>query len=76
MGNIADETQWLDATDQAALIASGEVSAAEMVDGAAERIDRIDGDLNAVVMRWYDRARSQAAAIDEARADGGAEDAD
>lgn len=70
MGNIADDTQWLDATEQAALIAAGEVSAAEMVDGAAERIDRIDGDLNAVVMRWYDRARSQAVAIDSARASG------
>ncbi|MBG7603328.1 MAG: amidase [Actinobacteria bacterium] len=76
MGNIAEDTQWLDATDQAALIASGEVSAAEMVDGAAERIDRIDGDLNAVVMRWYDRARRQAAMIDDAWADGGAGDAD
>jgi amidase len=52
------------------------VSAVEMVDGAAERIDRINGDLNAVVMRWYDRARSQAAAIDDARAGGGTDDAD
>jgi len=76
MGSIADDTQWLDATDQAALITTGEVSAVEMVDGAAERIDRMDGDLNAVVMRWNDRARSQAAAIDDARADGGAEDDD
>lgn len=72
MGNIADDTQWLDATDQAALITNGDVSAVEMVDGAAERIDRIDDDLNAVVMRWYDRARSQAAAIDSARTNGAA----
>ena len=74
MGNIADDTQWLDATAQAALVANGEVSAVEMVDGAAERIDRIDGDLNAVVMRWYDRARSQAAAIDNAGTLGGTDD--
>lgn len=74
MGNIADETQWLDATTQARLVADGEVSAAELVDAAIARIERIDGQLNAVVMRWYDRARSEATAIDDARSSGGVGD--
>lgn len=64
MENIADQTQWLDATAQAALVSSGEVSARELVDAAIERIDRSDHELNAVVLRWYDRAREQADAID------------
>jgi amidase len=64
MGNIADDTQWLDATAQAALVASGEVSARELIDAAIERIDRSDAEINAVIMHWYDRAREQADLID------------
>ena len=52
MGNIADDTQWLDATAQAELVARGEVSSTELVDAAAERIERSDGPINAVVLRW------------------------
>jgi amidase len=71
MGDIAEDTRWLDATAQAALVAEGEVSARELVDAAIERIEDGDGRLNAVVMRWYDRARLQAEAIDDTRvADG------
>jgi amidase len=65
MGNIADDTQWLDATAQAQLVADGEVTASELVNAAIERIERIDGDVNAVVMRWFDRACAQAEAFDE-----------
>ena len=64
MGNITDDTQWLDATAQAALVASGEVSARELIDAAIERIDRSDGAINAVVLHWYDRARVEADLID------------
>ncbi len=64
MGTIADDTQWLDATAQAGLVAEGAVSATDLVDAAIERIERIDGALNAVVMRWYDRSRAAAAAFD------------
>jgi amidase len=46
------------------------VSAAELVDGAIERILRIDGRLNAVVVRDFDRAREQARAADAALAQG------
>ena len=64
MGNIADDTQWLDATAQADLVARAEVSARELVDGAIERIERSDHAINAVVLKWYDRAREQADVID------------
>ncbi len=65
MGNLADDTQWLDATDHARLIATGEATSTELVAGSIDRIERLDGDINAVVMRWFDRARAQAGAFDE-----------
>jgi amidase len=65
MGNIAEDTRWLDATAQAELVADRQVTAVELVDAAIDRIERLDGRLNAVVMRWYDRARHQARSIDE-----------
>lgn len=65
MDDITRETQWLDATAQAELVAARDVSAVELTDAAIERIERIDGQLNAVVMRWYDSARASAAAIDD-----------
>ena len=65
MSNVADDTQWLDATAQAELIATREATSTELIDAAIERIERIDGAINAVIMRWFDRARAQAAAFDE-----------
>ncbi len=65
MGNVADNSQWLDATAQADLIARREATSSELVDASIERIERIDGDINAVIMRWFDRARAQAGAFDE-----------
>jgi amidase len=61
MTSIADDTQWLDATAQAALVASGDLTALELVDAAIERTERIDAHLNAVVIRWFDHARERAA---------------
>lgn len=61
MTSLADETRWMDATDQAALVASGEVSPSELLEAAIERIERIDPELNAVVIRWFDHAREVAA---------------
>ena len=61
MSSLADETRWLDATDQAALVRSGEVTPLELLDAAIERIERIDPALNAVVIRWFDAARATAA---------------
>jgi amidase len=57
MTSLADDTRWLDATDQAALIASGDVSPRELLEAAIERIEALDPQLNAVVIRWFDHAR-------------------
>ena len=61
MSALADQTRWMDATDQAALVASGEMSPSELLEAAIERIERIDPALNAVVIRWFDHARETAA---------------
>jgi amidase len=61
MTSLADDTRWLDATEQAALVASGQVHPSELLDAAIERIERIDPVLNAVVIRWFDHAREVAA---------------
>ena len=65
MGNLADDTRWLDATEQAELISTRDATSTELVDGAIERIEHDDGAINAVIMRWFERARAQAAAFDE-----------
>jgi amidase len=59
--SLADETQWMDATDQAALVARGEVTPAELLEAALERIERLDPELHALTFRWFDEARSTAA---------------
>jgi amidase len=51
---------WSDATDQAALVARGEVSPAELVDGAIERIERLNPELNAVIHPLFELARAAA----------------
>jgi amidase len=52
----------LDATAQAALVRSGEVSPLELIDAAIERIERLNPVLNAVVWTRFDEARSEALA--------------
>jgi amidase len=64
MGSIADDTRWMDATDQAELVAAGKVTPLELVDAAIERIERDDGAINAVVLRWFDEARATAGSPD------------
>lgn len=61
MTSLADDTRWLDATAQAALVASGEARPAELLEAAIERIERIDPALNSVTIRWFDHARDVAA---------------
>jgi len=51
----------MDAVGQAALVRTGEVSPAELVDAAIERIERVDPQLNAVVRDRFERARTEAA---------------
>src|SRR5258707_14316469 len=61
MSGLADETRWLDATDQAMLVAKGEVTPSELLEAAVERIEQSNPSLNAVVMEWFEHARSVAA---------------
>src|SRR6201988_2822833 len=61
MSGLADETRWMDATDQAALVAKGEVTPSELLEAAIERIEQSNPLLNAVVIEWFDHARSVAA---------------
>ena len=51
----------MDATDQATLVAKGEVKASELLEAAIERIERSNPSLNAVVMQWFEHARAVAA---------------
>ena len=57
MTSLADDTRWLDATDQAALVATGGATPRELLEAAIERIEAFDPQLNAVVIRWFDHAR-------------------
>lgn len=55
-----DDFWRLDATAQAELVRRGEASALELVDAAIGRIERIDPEINAVVLELFERARAQA----------------
>jgi amidase len=61
MTSLADDTRWIDATEQAAMVRRGEVSPIELLDAAIERIEALDPHLNAVIIRWFDEARDLAA---------------
>jgi amidase len=61
MSGLADETRWMDATDQATLVAKGEVTPSELLEAAIQRIEKSNPLLNAVIMEWFDHARSVAA---------------
>ncbi|CAM3274427.1 amidase [Mycobacterium intermedium] len=51
----------MDATEQAALVAEGEISPSELLEAAIERIERLNPQLNAVVIEWFEHARLIAA---------------
>ncbi|MEO3930609.1 amidase [Micromonosporaceae bacterium B7E4] len=51
----------LDATAQAELVRSGQVSPVELVDEAIGRIETLNPDLNAVIIPTFDKARAEAA---------------
>ncbi|MCE2391903.1 MAG: amidase, partial [Proteobacteria bacterium] len=56
-----DEFARLDATAQAELVRSGEVTPLELVEAAIARIERLNPRLNAVIHPLFDKARGQAA---------------
>ena len=55
------ELAWLDATAQAELVRTGEVSAKELVEAAIARIEALNPQLDAVTWTRFDEARSEAA---------------
>lgn len=63
-----DDVAWMDATAQGELVRRGEVTPAELVEAALERIDALNPSLNAVIHDLSDKARS--AAADPALPDG------
>jgi len=58
---MSEDTAWLDATAQAELVRSKEVSPAELVAEAITRMEKLNPRLNAVIHELYDRARAEAA---------------
>jgi amidase len=63
MGSLADDTQWLDATDQAALVRNGNATPLELLDASIERAERLNPQLNALTWTWFDQARHAAASL-------------
>jgi amidase len=58
---MSEDTAWLDATAQAELVRTKEVSPAELVGEAITRIEKLNPHLNAVIHELFDRARGEAA---------------
>ena len=55
---IMTDLSLLDATAQAELVRSGDASPLELVDAAIDRIEKLNGELNAVIHPLYERARA------------------
>src|SRR5258706_9912780 len=53
----------LDAVASAELVGKGEVTPAELVEAAVDRIQQVNGQLNAVIHPRYERAREEVAAM-------------
>ena len=67
MGDVAFES----AGELARRIRSKEISSLELTEHYIERIERLDGDVNAVVVRRFDEARTEAKRADAELASGG-----
>lgn len=65
------ELNWLDATGQAELVASGEVSPTELVTAAIQRAEKVNPALNAVIHELYDEALAAAGSLQEGLPFGG-----
>jgi amidase len=57
---MTDDFAFLDATAQAELVRSGQVSALELVDAAINRVEKLNPELNAVIHPLFDQARRRA----------------
>jgi amidase len=58
---MTDDFATLDATAQAELVRTGQVSPLELVDAAINRVEKLNPELNAVIHPLFDRARKEAA---------------
>jgi amidase len=58
---MTDDLAVLDATAQAELVRTGELSPVELVDAAITRIEKLNPELNSVIHPRFDRARDEAA---------------
>ena len=55
---MSDDLSTLDATAQAALVRDGHVKAAELLEAAIGRIERLNPELNAVIHPLFEKARA------------------
>lgn len=62
--------EFLSASELARMLRSREISSRELTDLYIDRIERLDGDINAVVVRDFERGRDAADAADQALAEG------
>ena len=67
MSSLTAELSLLDATAQAGLVRTGQVTATELVQAAIDRIEALNPSLNAVVSTSYDAALARAAAVPTGR---------
>ena len=56
----ASELAKMDALAQAELVRNGEMTALDLVEAGIERVEQVNGQVNAVVTKFYDRAREAA----------------
>lgn len=59
---MTDEYLHLDGVAQAELVRKGDVTPLELVDAAITRVEKLNGELNAVIHERFERARAEAAA--------------
>jgi amidase len=57
---VSDDLSTMDATAMAELVSSGEASPLELVDAAIERVEAVNGEINAVIHPLYEQAREAA----------------
>src|SRR5262249_38545491 len=57
---MGEDLSRLDATAQAELVRTRKASPLELVDAAIDRIERVNPKINAVIHRFFERARMQA----------------
>ena len=57
LSDLARQTQFIDGVGQADLVASGKVSALELLDAAIERTTELNPPINAINITWFEHAR-------------------